>query len=394
MSVLPKAPPVYKPIPLRLGAPPPFRQNQVNAPSAQLKPGSNFTLETRPAPPVYRPQKPQSSLQQKPNSSFQLETRPAPPVYSPQRKSQPDIQLKSPNFRLETVPAPIYRPQVQRGLQLKAAMSLKPESSPSSSQNKANSLRTGNAGNVDGRPRPVPLVTKPSIPTTGQQASRKVPAAAWLAPTVQRMEAAVEEIKEVKVKAVKASVVKEESSAAIPDDIFLEVQKIVLAAAKAGGQEVDHHGGLGILKVLLSDKSVKSEEPSSSEATYAIASDAYANVYASGPQKFVEAVQDISSASDVGRRGGFVHGESHIFIKKPGITSVAATQDNCLFCYGFLETRKIGHQRLRASPFPKGWIHPSAKFKLKLVNPAHGPKGKLIWITFGEDTRLYRIDQP
>ena len=55
MSLPPKAPPVYKPTVPKLSAPPVYRPEPLGA-RAQLKPASNFRVETRSAPPVYRPQ--------------------------------------------------------------------------------------------------------------------------------------------------------------------------------------------------------------------------------------------------------------------------------------------------------------------------------------------------
>lgn len=81
MSLPPKAPPAYKPVPLRLAAPPVYRPNQVNAPSAQLKRGNQFRLEMRPAPTVYRPQQEGKTPMQPKTAMDCLENRSAPPVY-------------------------------------------------------------------------------------------------------------------------------------------------------------------------------------------------------------------------------------------------------------------------------------------------------------------------
>jgi hypothetical protein len=77
-----------------LAAPPVYRPNQVNAPTAQLKPANHFRLETRSAPPVYRPQQAQSRMQPKSANNFSLELRPAPPVYRPQQAGPPAAQEK------------------------------------------------------------------------------------------------------------------------------------------------------------------------------------------------------------------------------------------------------------------------------------------------------------
>src|SRR5690242_8748423 len=104
MGISPKAPPVYKPPLPRLAAPPVYRPNQGNGPSAQLKPANHFRLETRPAPSVYEPQQVQSGVQPISASPFKLETRPAPPVYRPQ-EFQSGVQSKpARTFALETHP--------------------------------------------------------------------------------------------------------------------------------------------------------------------------------------------------------------------------------------------------------------------------------------------------
>ena len=95
MHIPPKAPPVYKPTPQRLAAPPVYRPNQFNAPGTQLKPATNFRLETLPAPPVYRPQLSSSAgVQPKIAGSLRIEKRTAPPVYKPQSTAQ-NLQPKA-----------------------------------------------------------------------------------------------------------------------------------------------------------------------------------------------------------------------------------------------------------------------------------------------------------
>ena len=84
MNLPPKTPPVYKPVPQRLAAPPVYRPN---TPSTQLKPAHHFKLETRPAPPVYRPQQVQPGIQPIPSNKFRLETRPTAPAYRPQQST-------------------------------------------------------------------------------------------------------------------------------------------------------------------------------------------------------------------------------------------------------------------------------------------------------------------
>ena len=56
MNFNPKAPPVYKPAPPKLNAPPAHRPGQSAAGGVQPKAVNKVALESRPAPPVYRPQ--------------------------------------------------------------------------------------------------------------------------------------------------------------------------------------------------------------------------------------------------------------------------------------------------------------------------------------------------
>lgn len=54
MSIPPKAPPVYKPTPLKLAAPPLYRVQQSTPVRVQLKRPTSSTFDKHPAPPVYR----------------------------------------------------------------------------------------------------------------------------------------------------------------------------------------------------------------------------------------------------------------------------------------------------------------------------------------------------
>lgn len=44
-------------------------------------------------------------------------------------------------------------------------------------------------------------------------------------------------------------------------------------------------------------------------------------------------------------------------------SAVVPTQDNCIFCYGFLETKKVQHGKLREH-WPQDWENPDFYFKL------------------------------
>lgn len=107
MSVKSKAPPpVYKPASTRVAAPSVYRPPQTANPSAQLKPGQNFRIETRSKPPTYCLQQVHGGLQLKASNNFRVENRPAPPVYRPQQPGVPAVQQK--------LPAASLQPQYQK----------------------------------------------------------------------------------------------------------------------------------------------------------------------------------------------------------------------------------------------------------------------------------------
>ena len=183
------------------------------------------------------------------------------------------------------------------------------------------------------------------------------------------------------------------SNKEVPANVLSEVRAMMKAAAAKKGA-ANSNDALKTLETILAVKAVKDAQPKSSEATYAVGSVGTA-FYASGPSAFttaaIGAAGSFATTTDVGSRDDFVHGESFL-LTKGAMTAVAATQAACLFCYGYLEKQGIAHQTLRASPFPKGWIHPSMNFKLTQVNPNNGPKGALLWITYDGAERLYRYD--
>jgi hypothetical protein len=179
---------------------------------------------------------------------------------------------------------------------------------------------------------------------------------------------------------------------------FKEVKAIVASAIAGGGAPTAKTLLMPLLTGILNSETVKKAMPASSDETYAIGTNG-ATVFLSGSGNFVKAamkvVKDIGALAfeDIGGRGNFSHGESHIIQSAPSVTAIAATQDCCLFCYGFLRKSGKDHQGLRAHPFPKGWIHPVMGFKLTRVSSRmFVPKGLILLITLEGEDALYRLD--
>lgn len=93
--------------------PPVYRPNQVNDPSAQLKPANNFRWEMRAAPPVYRPQQGGSpGLQSKPANNFRPRDPQAPLARNQSFTIQrSEIEMVSFSSDLQEVPK-IKKPNV------------------------------------------------------------------------------------------------------------------------------------------------------------------------------------------------------------------------------------------------------------------------------------------
>jgi len=175
---------------------------------------------------------------------------------------------------------------------------------------------------------------------------------------------------------------------------FNEVAAIVKSAHEGGGKPTSGKYLPDLLKIL-GDDAVKKSQPKTSEGTFAIGTDGK-TLYLCGSSDFVKAAQAVGEsmklqASDIGCREDFVHGESHIVKNAKGVIAVAATQDNCAFCHGYLRKEGKEHQSVRDSPAPKGWIHPTMGFTLKQVSGAINPKGLILSIWLGKEY-LYRLD--
>ena len=214
-----------------------------------------------------------------------------------------------------------------------------------------------------------PLLEAPLRPSLAAAVQARM-ALPWSSRTIQR--ASTEMEIEIPV-----SVEVEKSGDAVPLAKFSAIKAIVDAAIAKAGKE-RRNADLTVLETILSTDGVKGAKPKNSEGTYALGKHD-TSILSTGSGTFESEVEENTplayTVKKLGNREDFIHGETTIVKDSSAVTAVAATQLCCLFCYGFLELKGIGHQALRPSPFPKGWIHPSGTFTLKQVNPSNGPKG-------------------
>ena len=151
----------------------------------------------------------------------------------------------------------------------------------------------------------------------------------------------------------------------------------VLGAAEAKGGGAATGATLTRLTGILQQASAAGTGwTHSAQATYGISgrgTGATATTYIQGPTKFRDAVLTVEpNAVYIGRRNPRVHDEVVHLRRDPAIEGVLSTQDNCIFCYGMLESKGCEHGPLRASRFPEGWNHHKHDFELQRTNPDLG----------------------
>jgi hypothetical protein len=99
--------------------------------------------------------------------------------------------------------------------------------------------------------------------------------------------------------------------------------------------------------------------PPNAQDTVALGANAVGNHLAVGSQAFqlaVGAPQRVARGAYHGEMAAVHHGYN---------AAVAASQDCCIFCYGYLAANGIAHQALRANPWPNTqWTHPTMGFSL------------------------------
>lgn len=171
-----------------------------------------------------------------------------------------------------------------------------------------------------------------------------------------------------------------------------ELDTIVKAADNSGGQSTFKFdtarfvGGIG---------------PTSTQSTYAVGGSYFERSVPNGgptlkiigPSASVGSQQyhqSVSSSEWLGNRSSGLHGEMFLICEKGAdIQWTYATQDNCLFCHGYLHMRQIQHQALRTNPWPQMWRHPAGMFTLQQGTAA---LGKIVKIDFKGDIKYYQIN--
>jgi hypothetical protein len=170
-----------------------------------------------------------------------------------------------------------------------------------------------------------------------------------------------------------------------------ELNAIVQAAEQSGGLSTFRFdttrflGGIG---------------PTSSQSTYAIGGSYFERTAPNGgptwkiigPSASVGSQQyhqSVNATEWLGARPSGLHGEMALICEKGNdIQWTYATQDNCLFCHGYLHLNNIQHQALRTNVWPQQWHHPQAMFRLQQGTSV---LGKVVEIDFQGDVRYYQI---
>lgn len=157
------------------------------------------------------------------------------------------------------------------------------------------------------------------------------------------------------------------------------------AAHAVGGGESASTGTLG----AIYQRHMNTQTECGSQDTWAagaIGAGTYMSFYAVGNSNWAEEM----GAVYLGSRQDY-HAEMAIVSDRPGVRAVFATQDCCIFCYGYLALYNYQHQGLRDDPWPKtGWKHPHGLFKLIAGAAALGP---LVTISYGGENRTYQVKQ-
>jgi hypothetical protein len=178
----------------------------------------------------------------------------------------------------------------------------------------------------------------------------------------------------------------------IPDAWLTELRNIVTAAENSTGST---------FQFTLPGRFTSAQGPTNTQQTFALGGTYYqlgaipggqtvsliGPSSAFGSQKFATSVK---SSEWLGNRQSAMHGEMAL-VEAKGVENIDwayATQDNCLFCHGYLEMHGIQHQGLRPDPWPQMWRHPDGLFKLQAGNAA---VGRVVEIEFRGQRRLYQI---
>lgn len=194
----------------------------------------------------------------------------------------------------------------------------------------------------------------------------------------------------------------------VPQKVLDELNKIVLAAQRAGGgasiNPTQAMADIAKYENAFSQQLASQKKKIDSQETYGVGASQYfpgtmtlvtvgSNAYGSSLKN--EATKDYknTSATHLGVRDSCVHGEIEIITQYPGIQAVHTTQDCCLFCYGVLASRGYQHQGLRKNPWPQAWTHDYLGFKIAIISQEQYRKNDaVVTITFNGQTRCYRVE--
>jgi len=120
-----------------------------------------------------------------------------------------------------------------------------------------------------------------------------------------------------------------------------------------------------------------------SQQTYSLGEDTEGQRVAIGSEAFRVAV---GAGKRVSR--GLYHAEMRA-VREGCNAAIYATQDCCIFCYGYLARNNIAHQALREDPWPTTmWRHPNNFFTLA---SGYAAIGNLIIITHNGTSRYWQV---
>lgn len=174
----------------------------------------------------------------------------------------------------------------------------------------------------------------------------------------------------------------------VSQNIIDEVKRIVGAAETAGGRRSEDHFLLD--KVERKKGEVPKELKPGSQATWGVGAieleDSEPYMVTIGKGDWANAM---GTSDHLGGRPSTLHAEMGIVAERPGVVAISATQDCCLFCYGYLASRNYEHPALRTNVWPNtGWTHPQNGFRLLT---GASVTGNVISVTFRGETRQFQV---
>jgi len=176
---------------------------------------------------------------------------------------------------------------------------------------------------------------------------------------------------------------------AVSQEWLTELRNIVQAAENSPG---------ATFQFTVPDRFQSAQGPSNTQQTYALGGSYFSREMPSGqtlsvigPSSAVgteKYATSVKSSEWLGNRQSGMHGEMALIAEKGEVGWTYATQDNCLFCHGYLQLNGIQHQALRTDPWPQMWRHPLRMFTLQAGSAA---VGNVVDIEFRGQHRQYQI---